>query len=94
MEAYKGRSRICCGNTGIVGVECDPLHVELQPRNWRERTQFHTLLETEMKLKNITFNRAQPTQEFQIIVSEILLIEKSFELVGGMVSAVNFNDTQ
>ncbi len=47
-----------------------------------------------MKLKNITFNRAQPTQEFQIIVSEILLIEKSFELVGGMVSAVNFNDTQ
>jgi len=92
MEAYRGRSRIRCGNTAIVGVECDPLHVEFQPRNWRERTQFHTLLETEMKLRNIPFNRAQTTQELRIIVSEILLIEKSFELVSDIVSAVNFND--
>jgi hypothetical protein len=66
--------------------------MEFQPRSWRERTQFHTLLETEMKLRNIPFNRAQTTQELQIIVSEILLIEKSFDLVRDIVLAVNFND--
>jgi hypothetical protein len=92
MKAYRGHSRIHWGNTGIVGAECNPLHEMFQPRNCRERTQFHTLLEMEMKLRNMPFNRVQTTHELRIVISEILLIEKSFELVSDIVSAVIFVD--
>ena len=58
-------------------AEHDPLNIEFVPRNWRERGEFRILLETELKLRNISFNAVQSSQELRIVLHEILLVKKS-----------------
>ncbi len=77
---------------GIVEAEHDPLNIEFQPTNFRDGAAFRSLLECEMKLRNIPFLARSSTQQLRITLAEILLIEKSFNLVSEGFEATNFNE--
>ena len=76
----------------LVEAEYDPLHIEFRPRDYREGVVFRNLLEDEMKLRNIQFSARQSSQELRITLAEILLVEKSFQLVTEVVSASNLDE--
>lgn len=77
---------------GIVEAEHDPLNIEFQPTNFRDAAAFRSLLECEMMLRNIPFLARSSTQQLRITLAEILLIEKSFNLVSEVFEATNFNE--
>jgi hypothetical protein len=86
------RSRVRCGNMGITEAEHDPLNIKFQPTNFRDGATFHSLLECELKLRNMPFLVQSSTQQLKITLAEILLIEKNFNLVSEFVEAMTFDE--
>lgn len=92
---FNGRSRLRFSNYGvnnIIDPANDNLHIDFEPRTRIERVQHRNLLESELRLHNITHLSNHTTAEIKIYLHEILLVEKSFELLDSIINAKNYDE--
>jgi hypothetical protein len=83
------RSMLQCTNDAIDEVAVDPLNIDFQPRNYRQKAQFKALLEKEYKLRGIGFNTQDDSSTLKNNLREILLVKKSYELVNEVLAECN-----
>jgi hypothetical protein len=83
------RSMLRCTNDAIDEAAVDLLNIDFQPRNYRQKAQFRALLEKEYKLRGIGFDTQDDSSTLKNNLREILLVEKSYELVNEVLAECN-----
>ncbi len=86
---FTERSVLRFTNNSIDKAAVDPLNIDFQPRNFRQKAQFRALLEKEYKLRGINYNSNNDVAMLKHELREILPTEKSYELVSDVLNECN-----
>jgi hypothetical protein len=74
-------SRIRFTDDAVNEAAVDPMSIEFQPQNIRQKMAFRSLLESELRLRKIRFNSHGDLNELRLVLRELLLSEARYSLL-------------